>query len=96
MERFDFDGMTIEEPADLRDSALAKLAERITQRQQELQEEMERVATLSRPGKSSTSAKAAYRHPSKPELVWLGRGTRAKWVTDYLAGGGRLEDLKVA
>jgi DNA-binding protein H-NS len=92
----DIDGLDIEELAKLRDDVTAKLAEKVAKRQQELQEELERVGALSRPGKAAAPARAAYRHPNKPELVWSGRGSQAKWVTDYLAGGGRLEDLKVA
>jgi DNA-binding protein H-NS len=94
--------MTIEDLAALRDRAIAVLADKVGARQRELQAEMERVGGFVSPGtkKRSTEppvpSKPVYRHPTKPELVWSGRGTQAKWVTDYLAGGGKIEELKVA
>lgn len=41
MDRFDLDDMSIEELAKLRDDVTTKLAEKVGQRQQELQEELE-------------------------------------------------------
>jgi len=36
-----------------------------------------------------------YRHPSNPELTSTGRGRTAKWIEEYLANGGTLEQLAV-
>lgn len=36
-----------------------------------------------------------YRHPSNPELTSSGRGRQAKWIEEYLANGGSLEELAV-
>jgi DNA-binding protein H-NS len=37
-----------------------------------------------------------YRHPEKPELAWTGRGRKPRWVEDWIAGGGTLEQVTVA
>ena len=36
-----------------------------------------------------------YRHPENQELTWTGRGRQPKWVADFLASGGTLEQLLV-
>ena len=37
-----------------------------------------------------------YRHPGNTELAWTGRGRKPKWVEEWLAGGGTLEQVTVA
>lgn len=49
-------------------------------------------------GKSSTAGvkvPAKYRHPENGELTWTGRGRKPKWVEDWLAGGGSLEQVTI-
>jgi len=36
-----------------------------------------------------------YRHPENGELAWTGRGRKPKWVEEWLAGGGTLEQVTV-
>lgn len=36
-----------------------------------------------------------YRHPTNAELAWTGRGRQPKWVAEFLANGGALEQLAV-
>lgn len=36
-----------------------------------------------------------YRHPSKSDLTWTGRGKKPKWVTEWLAQGKTMEALTV-
>lgn len=36
-----------------------------------------------------------YRHPSNAELSWTGRGRQPKWIVEFLANGGTLEQLSV-
>lgn len=35
-----------------------------------------------------------YQHPEDNDLTWSGRGRKPKWVQDWIANGGTLEDLK--
>ena len=37
-----------------------------------------------------------YRHPDNGELAWTGRGRKPKWVEEWLAGGGTLDQVAVA
>lgn len=37
-----------------------------------------------------------YRHPENTDLAWTGRGRKPKWVEEWLAGGGSLEQVAVA
>lgn len=36
----------------------------------------------------------AYQHPDDAELQWSGRGRKPKWVENWIAAGGTLDDLK--
>lgn len=36
-----------------------------------------------------------FRHPKNVEFTWTGRGRKPLWVEEYLAKGGRLEDLAI-
>lgn len=36
-----------------------------------------------------------YRHPQQADLQWTGRGRQPKWVAEFLATGGSLEQLSV-
>ena len=36
-----------------------------------------------------------YRHPANSELSWTGRGRQPKWVEEFIASGGSLEQLSV-
>lgn len=36
-----------------------------------------------------------YRHPQNSDFVWTGRGRQPKWVVEFLANGGSLDQLAV-
>lgn len=36
-----------------------------------------------------------YRHPTIADLAWTGRGRQPKWIVEFLANGGTLEQLSV-
>lgn len=36
-----------------------------------------------------------YRHPQDASQMWTGRGRQPKWVVEFLANGGTLEQLAV-
>jgi len=36
-----------------------------------------------------------YRHPQDDSLSWTGRGRQPRWIVEYLANGGTLEQLAV-
>ena len=48
-------------------------------------------------GAGGTLRKAApiYRNLDNPKQTWSNRGRQPKWVTDYIAGGGKLEDMRI-
>ena len=62
MAKIDLDSMSIEELAGLRDSANAKLLEKVAARQIELETEMERLSQYGKPAKKALVAPA----PAKP------------------------------
>jgi hypothetical protein len=62
MAKIDLDSMSIEELAALRDSATAKLLEKVTARQIELEAEMERLSQYGKPARKALVASA----PTKP------------------------------
>lgn len=53
--KIDFDAMSIEELATLRDNASAKLLEKVTARQVELEAEIERLSQYGKPSKKATA-----------------------------------------
>ena len=36
-----------------------------------------------------------YRHPENAELAWTGRGRQPKWVVEFIATGGTIEQLAI-
>jgi DNA-binding protein H-NS len=36
-----------------------------------------------------------YRDPKHPENTWTGRGMKARWLSDYLKAGAKLEDFRI-
>lgn len=36
-----------------------------------------------------------YRHPQDASLSWTGRGRQPRWIVDYIANGGKLEQIAV-
>ena len=59
MAKSDLDSMSIEELAVLRDSANAKLLEKVAARQLELEAEMDRLSQYGKPAKKALAAPAA-------------------------------------
>jgi hypothetical protein len=59
MAKIDLDAMSIEDLATLRDEAAAKLLEKVTARQLELEAEIERLAQYGKPGKKPAAASPA-------------------------------------
>jgi len=66
MAKIDLDAMSIEDLATLRDDAAAKLLEKVTARQLELEAEIERLAQYGKPGKKAAAASPAAK-PKKAE-----------------------------
>jgi hypothetical protein len=59
MAKFDLDSLSIEEVANLRDSATDKLAEKVAARRAELEAELEKLAQYDKPGRKSQVAAPA-------------------------------------
>jgi len=72
--------LSIEQLAQLRDEASAILAEKVTGRQAELEAEMARVSALTGGRKIQDKPKVAvkFRHPTDPNLSWVGRGSKPR------------------
>lgn len=45
--------------------------------------------------KEKGSVAVKYRHPENVDLAWTGRGRQPKWVIEFLASGGSLDNLTV-
>lgn len=45
--------------------------------------------------KEKKSVAIKYRHPQDESLSWTGRGRQPRWIVEYLANGGMLEQLAV-
>ncbi|MBV7408011.1 H-NS family nucleoid-associated regulatory protein [Maritimibacter sp. DP1N21-5] len=44
-------------------------------------------------GRSKVAPK--FRHPENGDVTWTGRGRQPKWVVEYLANGGSLDDITI-
>jgi DNA-binding protein H-NS len=89
--------LSIEQLAELRDKVILTLNDRVSAKQRELQQEMERFGSLA----SLQKPKALKSSPAKPkyqkgDLSWSGRGTQPSWIKQHLALGGTLEELRNA
>ncbi len=47
------------------------------------------------PTKAKKTVAAKYRHPENSGLEWTGRGRQPKWVAEFLAAGGTIEQLAI-
>lgn len=45
--------------------------------------------------RKTSSVPVKYRHPEDSNLAWTGRGRQPRWVVDFIAAGGTLEQLLV-
>jgi len=54
------------------------------------------AAKAKRGPKPGVKGDALYRNPKDASKTWTGRGRQPKWAEDHVAGGGKLEDLKIA
>lgn len=45
--------------------------------------------------KTRAPVKVKYRHPNDASLTWTGRGRTPKWVLQWQADGGKIENLLV-
>lgn len=66
MQKVDLDAMSIEELAGLRDRAVAKLAEKVAQRQKELETELEKLSVYGVKPRKASAAKAAKQAAKEP------------------------------
>jgi len=87
---------------------LVKIPKEIERRQKEekasLLKEMEVLAAErgfaledligEKPARERAPVAIKYRHPSKSDLTWSGRGRQPRWVQEHLQGGGNLDQLK--
>jgi len=46
--------------------------------------------------KKTSTVAVKYRHPEDSGLAWTGRGRQPRWVVDFVAAGGALEQLLVS
>ena len=53
-------------------------------------------AKLKRGPKPGVKGPALYRNKKDESQTWTGRGRQPKWVTEYVDGGGKLDELKIA
>lgn len=63
---------------------------------QELIERSGLLAAKKRGPKPGAKGGAIYRSPNDASKTWTGRGRQPKWAEDHIAGGGNLDDLKIA
>lgn len=52
------------------------------------------IGTAKKPN-SRSGKPVKYQHPQDPSKTWTGLGRRPRWIVDYIASGGELQDLKV-
>ena len=73
MAKIDLDSMSIEEVADLRDSATDKLAEKVAARRAELEAELEKLAPYDKPAPKSQLAAPAVKARKNQETAEAAR-----------------------
>lgn len=71
--------------------ALKDIAALAAERGFSLEELME--GAVSKKEKAPVAVK--YQHPKNPQLTWTGRGRQPKWVVEFLAAGGSLDQLAI-
>jgi len=67
MAKFDLDSLSIEELADLRERATAKLAEKVATRQAELEAELDKLSQYGKPAKKALATAPAPKSGKKED-----------------------------
>lgn len=76
------------------DAAVQTLRDVAARRDQPFLDLIREIATpVSRQKTLNAPYRVKYRHPSKPNLVWSGRGRPPRWVLEHEENGGSREDL---
>lgn len=91
----DYSKLSIPELKKIRDEVDAALAAKVEARKAELMKELQELgvdeAPMSLPIRKAAkpAVKAMYRSKTKPDLVWAGRGQKAKWLVEEMKETGK-------
>ena len=85
MAKIDLDQLSIEELADLRERANAKLLEKVAARQAELEAELEKLSQYGKPAKKAFVASPAPKEPREPKARKSGGDDKADDPKDDVA-----------
>ena len=105
----DLSTMTVAQLNDLLQKIPAEIKRRAAKEKTEVLKELKKVAERHgysldqllgkeakvRGPKSGATVAVKYRHPQDSSQQWTGRGRQPKWVQAWLAGGGKIDQLKV-
>lgn len=104
MPQSDLAGYSKQELLDLKDLIDRELEQRRRAQLKEAQNEIEDVAErygvaladllTGIVGEPEGESEAVYRHPQDPTKRWAGRGRRPKWIKEWQARGGSLDQLR--
>lgn len=91
------ESLSIEQLADLRDKVILTLNDRVSAKEKELQQEIERFRSLaSSKIRNPTTVRSTKPKYQKGDQSWSGRGTSPAWVKQQRALGGMLDEFKSA
>jgi DNA-binding protein H-NS len=94
--------MSVAKLQDLRGKVEAALAEKVTERRQELQAELTNLGRID--GHSARKARRGgplgpvapkYRNPNDPSQTWAGRGLQPLWLKAAIKSGKKLESFLI-
>ncbi|MDD3529631.1 MAG: H-NS histone family protein [Gallionellaceae bacterium] len=74
-----------------------KLLQEFREKARALGVSLEELLAVAPRGKAQGAGKVAakYANPANPAQTWTGRGKRPHWVSEYIAAGKSLDDIKV-
>jgi len=95
--------MPIAKLQDLKSKVEAAITAKVSERRQELESELSKLAGFEGRGKTIKFAVVVggpvapkYRNPGNPAETWAARGLEPRWLAAAIKGGEKLEDFAIA
>jgi DNA-binding protein H-NS len=98
-----YDNMSVDDLWTLHEQIRSVLEKKIAEEKGRLERRLDELYRVPGAAKGAASKKRRpypkvepkYRNPENPSITWSGRGKQPVWLSEYLAAGGSIEDVRI-
>src|SRR4051794_20625121 len=100
MKRSDLECLSIEELWNIREQAIAVLADRLSEQERMLDHRLSQLAHPDQRGRPDrrrhrSNLSPKFRNPDQPSQTWAGRGKKPRWLVAQLSLGKQVEEFLI-